>query len=82
MSSINPVFLLPSAVRANPDGLATGLQASMTLGAGQFCTQPGVVFLVADDDGRRFLERLPQLMQQSPPGIMLTREMREPTDAR
>ncbi len=45
MGSINPVFLLPGALQQNADAIATGLQASVTLGVGQFCTNPGLVFV-------------------------------------
>src|SRR5438270_7958403 len=45
MSSTNPVFILPGAMRDRGESIATGLHASFTLGAGQFCTKPGMVFL-------------------------------------
>ena len=47
MSSINPVFLLPAALEARGAAIATGLVASATLGVGQFCTKPGLIFGVA-----------------------------------
>ena len=43
MASVNPVFLLPSAVSADPAKLASAIFASVTLGAGQFCTSPGLI---------------------------------------
>ena len=45
MSSVNPVFILPSALRDRTDAIANGLAASVTLGAGQFCTNPGLIFI-------------------------------------
>ena len=54
MSSGNPVFVLPGALRKGPAELAKGLFGSFTLGAGQFCTKPGIV-LVARFAGRRKL---------------------------
>lgn len=48
LGSINPVVVLPAADAARPDVLAEGLVASVTLGAGQFCTKPGVVFVPHD----------------------------------
>src|SRR5579862_4228114 len=45
MSSTNPVFVLPGALRERGDAIASGLHTSFTLGAGQFCTKPGMVFL-------------------------------------
>ena len=43
MSSINPVVLLPAALKARTDEIAKGFIASLTMGAGQFCTNPGLV---------------------------------------
>jgi len=45
MGSINPVFLLPGALQQRAAALAAGLHASVTLGVGQFCTNPGLVFI-------------------------------------
>lgn len=46
MSSVNPVFLLPAALEEGGAGLANGFVDSLTLGVGQFCTNPGLVFAV------------------------------------
>ena len=43
MGSVNPVFVLPSALRQRTEEIATGLSGSITMGVGQFCTNPGVV---------------------------------------
>lgn len=43
MSSINPVILLPGAWTDTPDEFIDGLIGSLTMGAGQFCTNPGLV---------------------------------------
>ncbi|WP_163361899.1 aldehyde dehydrogenase family protein, partial [Enterobacter hormaechei] len=43
MSSINPVFLLPHALEARAEALGKAYIASLTMGAGQFCTNPGLV---------------------------------------
>ena len=45
MSSTNPVFVLPGALRERAESISAGLHASFTMGAGQFCTKPGLVFL-------------------------------------
>src|SRR5213075_712020 len=45
MSSVNPVFILASALISRTEAIANGLAASVTLGAGQFCTNPGLVFV-------------------------------------
>ena len=72
MASINPVFILPGALKSNAENLATGLHGSVTLGVGQFCTCPGLVF--ADQGGatETFLQKLESLMSTTPPGTMLT----------
>ncbi len=45
MGSTNPVFILPGALQERGAALAQGLQTSFTLGSGQFCTKPGIVFV-------------------------------------
>lgn len=44
MSSVNPVFVLPGALRERGEQIAKGLFGSFTVGAGQFCTKPGLIF--------------------------------------
>ena len=51
MSAVNPVVILPGAARERGDQISQGLYASMTLGVGQFCTNPGLVFVQEDDAG-------------------------------
>jgi 2,5-dioxopentanoate dehydrogenase len=57
MGSANPLFILPGALRERGEALAAGLQGSFTLGSGQFCTKPGLVF-VPDAGGADFLDAL------------------------
>lgn len=71
MSSTNPVFLLPGAIRARSAQIAQELFASITLGAGQFCTKPGLVFLPADAAGA-IAPALQQLAQQAASHVLLT----------
>ncbi len=59
MGSTNPLFILPGAMRERGAAVATGLQASFTLGSGQFCTKPGLVF-VPQAGSDAFLEQLRQ----------------------
>jgi NADP-dependent aldehyde dehydrogenase len=54
MSSINPVFLLPSALALRAEAIAQGFIDSVTLGTGQFCTKPGIVIGIAGRDFDRF----------------------------
>ncbi len=72
MGSINPVFLLPDALRSRSHEIAKGLHASVTLGVGQFCTNPGIVFCPAGETTDAFLEELTKLMRATAPGAMLT----------
>ena len=48
MSSVNPVVLFPGAIAKDPKALAAGFVASLTLGAGQFCTNPGLILIPVD----------------------------------
>ncbi|HEV2576067.1 MAG TPA: aldehyde dehydrogenase (NADP(+)) [Acidobacteriaceae bacterium] len=57
MGSTNPLFVLPGALRERGAELAKGLQTSFTLGSGQFCTKPGLVF-VPQRDADEFLGTL------------------------
>ncbi|HEU4767254.1 MAG TPA: aldehyde dehydrogenase (NADP(+)) [Pyrinomonadaceae bacterium] len=72
MSSVNPVFILPGALRERSDQIATGLHASVTLGAGQFCTNPGLVLLADNEDCDAFVEKLGELMSGTAEQTMLT----------
>src|SRR5438552_609976 len=72
MGSINPVFLLPGAMQQAAEALATGLHGSVTLGVGQFCTNPGLIFIEPNPGAPIFLEKLKGLMSATPPGAMLT----------
>src|SRR6266498_580863 len=72
MSSTNPVFILPGALRKNAEKLATGLHASFTLGAGQFCTKPGMVFVPEGSDAAKFTTKLQETVAGSTPFHLLT----------
>lgn len=72
MSSTNPLFILPGALRERGDAIAAGLHGSYTLGAGQFCTKPGMVFLSQGAESNAFAQKLNQLVQQSSAFHMLT----------
>ena len=71
MGSVNPVFLLPAALTERAEAIAEGLAASVTLGVGQFCTNPGVVVGVAGESFDRFVRRLAALVRDARPGTML-----------
>ena len=46
LGSVNPMFLLPQAVKARGEAIAKGWAGSLTLGAGQFCTNPGIAVVI------------------------------------
>src|SRR5215470_9345051 len=71
MGSTNPVFLLPGAIQERMDALVKGLSASVNLGAGQFCTCPGLIFAVNDNAFVRFKEELADAFRQSVPATMV-----------
>jgi NADP-dependent aldehyde dehydrogenase len=73
MGSINPMFLLPLAVQANGEGLANAIAASVTLGAGQFCTNPGLIVIMEDAAGVAFVRTLAAAMAQVAPATMLNK---------
>src|SRR5580692_6552594 len=72
MSSTNPVFLLPGALRERAENIAAGLHASFTLGAGQFCTKPGMVFLGKGADADKFAGKISALVAGSAHFHLLT----------
>jgi alpha-ketoglutaric semialdehyde dehydrogenase len=76
MSSTNPIFILPGALRQNAEKIATGLHGSFTLGAGQFCTKPGMVFLPEGTDGVKFTIKLQEIVTGSSPFHLLTSVIR------
>ncbi|MGC8469539.1 MAG: aldehyde dehydrogenase (NADP(+)), partial [Acetobacteraceae bacterium] len=72
MSSVNPVFLFPGALALRAEQIARGFVASLTLGAGQFCTNPGLVFAVGGETLDRFLGAAGAALAAAPAQTMLT----------
>lgn len=72
MSSINPVFLLPHTLQTSADSIAQGFVASLLMGAGQFCTNPGLLVAVKGDALNRFKEVATGLITGSAAQTMLT----------
>ncbi|MGY0834572.1 aldehyde dehydrogenase (NADP(+)) [Azospirillum argentinense] len=72
MSSINPVFLLPAALAARAEALGRGFVASLTMGAGQFCTNPGILLGVDGPDLDRFVASAAEALGGSAAPTMLT----------
>ncbi|MGC6426204.1 MAG: aldehyde dehydrogenase (NADP(+)) [Akkermansiaceae bacterium] len=70
MSSINPVIILPAALAEKGEELAEGLFGSLMLGAGQFCTNPGLVFL-PENGTEAFLQKITELVSAGTGATML-----------
>jgi 2,5-dioxopentanoate dehydrogenase len=56
LGSVNPMFLLPAALASRGEAIAKGWAGSLTLGAGQFCTNPGIALVVDGDDADTFVK--------------------------
>jgi 2,5-dioxopentanoate dehydrogenase len=72
MGSVNPVFILPGALKERVADIAAGLHTSFTLGSGQFCTKPGLVFLPQQGETRNFVDDLSERVSKTPAQVMLT----------
>ncbi len=72
MGSVNPTFLLPDAVAADAEGLATKLAGAIVGSVGQLCTKPGLLFVVASKPAEAFLFALAGRLAAASPAPMLT----------
>ncbi|MDE3121380.1 MAG: aldehyde dehydrogenase family protein, partial [Paracoccaceae bacterium] len=71
LGSVNPMFLLPEAVAARGTAIAQGWAGSLTMGAGQFCTNPGIAVVLKDQaDG--IAEAARAALAEVAPQVMLT----------
>jgi NADP-dependent aldehyde dehydrogenase len=66
MGSVNPVFLLPEKLAADAENIAIQYAGSITLGVGQFCTNPGLIFGIRGDALDQFIHHLQSKMAQVP----------------
>jgi 2,5-dioxopentanoate dehydrogenase len=71
MGSVNPIFILPGSLADNPESLAESVSQSVLLGVGQFCTNPGLVFLPESDGADAFLKGMGQAFTGNPGAKML-----------
>ncbi|WP_175942049.1 aldehyde dehydrogenase (NADP(+)) [Caballeronia sp. BCC1704] len=72
MSSVNPMFALPGALATRGESLAAGYIDSVTLGVGQFCTNPGLVFALADAKLDAFVDHATAALEKKETQTMLT----------
>ena len=71
MGSVNPVFVLPGAIAEHAEAIADGLKSSVTLGVGQFCTNPGLTIGINDERFEQFVHRMEVLVGEAQPATML-----------
>lgn len=72
MGSTNPIFMLPGALKEQGEELAEGLTDSVNLGAGQFCTNPGLVAYEESAEARAFQQALAAHVKKAGAATMLT----------
>jgi alpha-ketoglutaric semialdehyde dehydrogenase len=72
LSSINPVLVLPGALAERGDKIAEEFTGSCLMGAGQFCTNPGMVLLLAGAASDAFIESISARFRAAPAGTLLS----------
>lgn len=72
MSSVNPVFVLAGALRERGGAIAAELHGSCAMGAGQFCTRPGIAVLAPGEHADAFVAEMRRLTAAAAPGVLLT----------
>ena len=73
LSSVNPVVVLPGALNERGDAIADELTGSCLMGAGQFCTNPGMVIVQGNDAGQQFVETVAAKFTNAPVGTLLSK---------
>jgi 2,5-dioxopentanoate dehydrogenase len=72
LSSVNPVVILPGAIRERSDSLADEFTTSCLMGTGQFCTNPGMVVMLAGEATEAFIRSLGERFTAAPVGTLLS----------
>jgi NADP-dependent aldehyde dehydrogenase len=72
LGSVNPMFILPNALSARGSEIASGWAGSLTMGAGQFCTNPGIAIVAEGDDAEAFAKAATAALEPMGPQTMLT----------
>ncbi|MDB5663718.1 aldehyde dehydrogenase (NADP(+)) [Cypionkella sp.] len=72
LGSVNPMFLLPAAVAARGEALGSGWAGSLTMGAGQFCTNPGIVVVIDGAETQGFIDAAKAALAKVGAQTMLT----------
>ncbi len=71
MGSVNPVFLLPEKLKTGAEEIVPMIAQSVTLGVGQFCTNPGLIIGLESPELAGFVNDLSAMIKTVPPGAML-----------
>jgi NADP-dependent aldehyde dehydrogenase len=77
LGSINPLVVTPAAAHERGETIGRDLAGSFTLGLGQFCTKPGLVFIPATDGGEKLKRALVDAAAAVPGGRLLTPTIRD-----
>ena len=72
LSSVNPVIILPGAIEERLDDIAGQFSTSCLMGTGQFCTNPGLVILLAGPQTDRLVDGLVEKFKAAPAGTLLS----------
>ncbi|WP_039017385.1 aldehyde dehydrogenase (NADP(+)) [Halocynthiibacter namhaensis] len=72
LGSVNPMFILNNAQNARGEDIAKGWAGSLTMGAGQFCTNPGIAIVHAGDSGEAFVKSVHDALSETGAQTMLT----------
>ena len=73
MGSVNPVFFLPEAVKQGGEILAGQFAASVILGSGQFCTNPGICVFINNEESKLFIQKVAETISVSALHPLLTK---------
>lgn len=71
MGSVNPLVVTPAAAESRAEEIAEGYVGSLLLGAGQFCTNPGLLFVPDGDAGERLIEKVGDRVRSSGDHVLL-----------
>ncbi|MEV0118304.1 aldehyde dehydrogenase (NADP(+)) [Streptomyces sp. NPDC050844] len=77
LGSLNPVVVTEAAAAERAEEIGAGLAGSMTLGVGQFCVKPGLVFAPSGAGGDRFIKSLTEAVSDTEAGVLLDHRMRD-----
>lgn len=77
LGSVNPLVVTPAAARARGAAIGAGAADSFTLGMGQFCTKPGLIFVPRGEHGEAVVDALVRRTAEISPGVLLTQGIRD-----